>query len=244
MRSRPRSSPTLSANTGHRRSSAVTTPGRNGCPSALYDELGDEHGRAVMLHRLGINALWAGNVGRARNLVEESHAIHEGRNDRWGVAQTLGALGAIAREEGDQDHAYELLAESGAIAREFDGGFADWWAAGTLAERASLALNAGRLDEAEAHAREALSLADQLHDRAGRVLGVGLLGAIAAARGQDERARRLWSAVEHEDAVFPLGGWRRHREACEAWIRQTGSEGAADSRLTLEDATQLALDTS
>jgi predicted ATPase/class 3 adenylate cyclase len=212
---------------------------------ALYDELGDERGRAVMLHRVGLSALWAGDVGRARSLVEESQAIHERRKDRFGVAQTLGALGAIAREEGDEDRAYELLTESGAIAREFPGGFADWWAAGTLAERASLALSAGRLDEAEAHAREALSLAESLQDRAGRVLGVGLLAAIAAARDQHERARRLWSAVEHEDAVFPLGGWRRHRRACETLIRQSGalgSEGVADDRLTLEDAARLALD--
>jgi predicted ATPase/class 3 adenylate cyclase len=210
---------------------------------ALYDELGDEHGRAVMLHRVGLNSMWSGDLGRARSLVEESHAIHERRNDRWGVAQTLGALGAIAREEGDENRAYELLTESGAIAREFQAGFADWWAAGTLAERASLALNAGRLDDAETHAREALSLADRLHDRAGRAFGVGLLAAIAAARGQYERARRLWPAVEHDDAVFPLGGWQRHRRACEALIVQAGTlSNEAKERLTLEEAVRLALE--
>jgi hypothetical protein len=159
----------------------------------------------------------------------------------------LGALGAIARETGDESSAYVLLAQSAAIARDIGGGFAGWWASGTLAELACLSLNARRLDEAETHAREALALADELHYRAGRVFGVGLLAAIAAARGQLEHAGRLWTAIEHEDAVAPLGGWRRHREAFEAVIRQASGpeferDRAAEAAFPLDDAVRLALD--
>ena len=69
---------------------------------------------------------------------------------------------------------------------------------------------------------------------------------MAAERGQLERAGRLWGAIEDEDAGAPLGGWRRHRDACEARIRQaSGPEfdrGYAEGReLTLDDAVSLAL---
>ena len=104
----------------------------------------------------------------------------------------------------------------------------------------------GRLEEGEAHARESLAIAVQLHDRPGRIFGVGILARVAAERGQHERAGRLWGAIEDEDAGAPLGGWRRHRDACEARIREaSGPEfdrGYAEGReLTLDDAVSLAL---
>ncbi len=214
---------------------------------ALFEQLGDEHGRAVLLHRLGVLAMWKGDLDQARALVEESHAIHERSDDRWerifGLAQTIGTLGAIARDAGEEQRASELIEKSAAMGREVG---VPWWESGMLAELACLSLSAGRIDEAETRARESLALAEQLRDRAGRVFGVGLLASIAAARGQLERAGRLWAAIENEDAVAPLGGWRRHREACEARIREVvGQEferGCAEGRaLTLDDAVSLAL---
>ena len=43
---------------------------------ALFEQLDDEHGRAVLMHRLGISAMQRGALDRARRLIEESHAIH------------------------------------------------------------------------------------------------------------------------------------------------------------------------
>ena len=122
-----------------------------------------------------------------------------------------------------------------------------WWESGALAELACLALNAGRIDEADTHARESLRLAKQLHDRAGRVFGVGLLARVAAERGQSERAGRLWGSIADEDAGAPLGGWRRHRQECEARIREAAGDeferGRAEGcALTLDDAVTLALE--
>ena len=121
-----------------------------------------------------------------------------------------------------------------------------WWESGMLAELAALALTAGRVDEAEARARDSLALSEELRDHAGRVFGVGLLASIAAARGEQKRAGRLWAAVETVDAVAPLGGFRRHRQACEAWIHAAAGrefeEGRAEGRaLNLDDAVSLAL---
>ena len=79
-------------------------PRRCGLESlALFEQLDDEHGRAVLLHRLGISAmLREATSERARELVEDSDEIHRRTGDVWGLAQTTGTLGAIARDEGDE----------------------------------------------------------------------------------------------------------------------------------------------
>jgi predicted ATPase/class 3 adenylate cyclase len=210
---------------------------------AVFEQLEDEHGRAVLMHRLGISALWRGDPARARELVESSDEIHGRTGNIWGRAQTIGTLGAIARDEGDEHSALELVSESAALAREAG---VPWWESGALAELACLSLNTGLVDEGEAHARESLAIADRLRDRPGRIFGVGILARIAAERGLRERAGLLWGAIEDEDAIAPLGGWRRHRQECEARIRRAaGAEferGYAEGRdLTLDDAVSLAL---
>jgi tetratricopeptide (TPR) repeat protein len=214
---------------------------------ALFEELGDEHGRAVLLHRLGVSALWKGDLESARRLVEESEAIHAQSDDRWkrtfGLAQTTGMLGAIARDGGEPQRAVELIEQSATLSREVA---VPWWESGMLAELACLSIQAGRINEAESRAHQSLVIAEQLHDHAGRIFGVGLLAAIAAQRGEPERAEALWGAIEHEDAVAPLGGWRRHRETCKTLIQKHAGGDLANTRangrtLTLDEAIPLAL---
>jgi predicted ATPase len=178
---------------------------------SLFEQLDDEHGRAVLLHRLAISAMIRGDLGRARELVDESHEIHTRRGDLWGQAQTVGTLGAISREEGNEEDAFEQLERSGEMALAAG---VPWWRGGTLGEMAALSLKAGRLDEAEMRVRESLVLAGELRDHPSRVFGVGLLAGVAAARGDCERAGRLWGAIEDEVAAAPLGGWHRHRAEC------------------------------
>ncbi len=209
----------------------------------LFEQLEDEHGRAVLLHRLAIVAQLRGELARARRLVEVSHEIHGRAGNVWGRAQTTGTLGAILRDEGDEQNALELVRESARLAREAG---VPWWEGGALAELASLSLIAGLLDEGEAHARESLAIADRIRDRAGRIFGVGLLALVAAERGLRGRAALMWGAIEDDDAFAPLGGWRRHREMCERRIRELAgpefdrdrTEGRA---LTLDDAVSVAL---
>ena len=116
-----------------------------------------------------------------------------------------------------------------------------------LAELAMLSLQAGRIDEAEARARQSLVLAEASRDRPGRVFDVGVLATVAAERGDLLRAGRLWGAIEGEDAGAPLGGWRRHRAACEKRVRAVASDdferGLLEGRaLTLDDVVAIALD--
>ena len=209
----------------------------------LYQELGDEHGQAVLLHRLGIEAMMRGDLERARKLVDESHEIHERHEDAWGLTQTIGTLGAIERDAGNPERARELIAESAALANEV--GHA-WWESGMLAELAQLDLAAGLLEEGQEAALKSLAMKDEMRDRPGRVFGVGLMARAAAEAGDYERAGLLWGAIEDEDAGAPLGGWRRHRDECEQRIKElAGSDFepacARGRELTLDETVALAL---
>jgi predicted ATPase/class 3 adenylate cyclase len=213
----------------------------------IFEELGDQRGRAVLLHRLGISAMINRDLPRARTLVEQSHELHLLDDDptarTWGLAQTTGTLGAITRDLGDDEGAAPLFAESATLAR--DSGV-PWWQAGMRAELAALALRCGRVAEADTHARESLALAAQLRDRSGRIFGVGLLAAVAAERGEIRRAGRLWGSIENESAFAPLGGWQRHRDACEALVLEHADvdferERPRGRELELDEAVEEAL---
>jgi predicted ATPase/class 3 adenylate cyclase len=230
--------------------SAADVAGQQERAHALYErsleiseELGDEHGRAVLLHRLGIRAMRRDELAKARELVEASHAIHERYDDAWGLAQTVGTLGAIERDSGNGEGAYELIAESAARAADVG---VPWWRAGMVIELAALSLEAARLDDAEAKAREALELANRMRDYGGRVFGVGVLACVAAERGDLNRAGRLWGAIEDDRVGAPLGGWLRHRAACAARIDKHAGPELETSLgvgrgLSLDDAVDIAL---
>ena len=209
----------------------------------LFDELGDERGRAVLLHRFGILAMQRQDLRKARELVEESHAIHERNDDAWGLTQTVGTLGAIERDADNGAQAYALIADSADRAEAVG---VQWWRAGMLIELAALSLEAGRLDDADAKARESLELADGMSDYGGRVFGVGVLACVAAERGDRDRAGRLWGAIEDDRVGAPLGGWIRHRASCQAHIDRIDSPQLAAAlavgrTMTLDAAVEYAL---
>ena len=210
---------------------------------ALHDELGDEHGRAVQLHRIALIEMRTGDLARARELVETSQAIHEANADQWGLAQTIGTLGAIERDAGDGPRAYELVARSAELAERVG---VPWWHAGMLVELAALSLEADRIADAEAKASQGLELARRMRDYGGRVFGVGVLACVAAARDDADRAGLLWGAIEDDRVGAPLGGWIRHRAACEARISAIRSPALEDAvargrDLSLDEAVELAL---
>jgi predicted ATPase len=209
----------------------------------LFDELGDDPGRAVLLHRFGILAMQRQELAEARELVEESHAIHERNGDAWGLTQTVGTLGAIERDSGNGEQAYGLIADSADRAEAVG---VLWWRAGMLIELAALSLEEGRLDDAETKARESLELANGMGDYGGRVFGVGVFACLAAESGVPDRAGLLWGAIEDDRVGAPLGGWLRHRAACEVHIEAARSPELEDAiargrDLSLDDAVELAL---
>ena len=209
---------------------------------ALYEALDDEHGCAVLLHRLGLQSMREGDLEQARELVGRSHEIHERHGDKWGLVQTVGTMGAIERDAGALERARELIADSADRAKEVA---MPWWKSGMLAELAQLDLTTGRVEEGRQRALESLALSVELGDRPGRVFCVGLVARAAAESGDLERAGLLWGAIEDEDAGAPLGGWRRHREASYARILELATPElepalARGRELTLDEAVELA----
>jgi predicted ATPase len=210
---------------------------------ALHEQLADEHGRAVLLHRIGIIEMMNEDPKRARELIETSHEIHERLGNTWGLAQTIGTLGAIERDAGNGTRAYELVAESAALSDEVG---VLWWHAGMLVELAALSLDAGRIEDADSKGRESLALTQRIRDYGGRVFGVGVLACVAASRRDVDRCGQLWGAIENDHVGAPLGGWLRHRASCEVLVQElAGAELdaalALGRELSLDDAVDLAL---
>jgi predicted ATPase len=214
---------------------------------AAFEELENEHARADLLHRLSIAAMTRGDTEAAEALVRSSHELHSRLSDPWqrdwGHAQTTGTMAALARNSGDDARALELFGRSAELAGAVG---VRWWQGGMLAELAALSLRQDEIDAAERYAGEALALHDALGDHSGRVFGVGLHAAVAAARGDAGRAGRLWGAVADQEALAPLGGWERHRDDCRALIERLDGEElaaavAAGQGLELADAVREAL---
>src|SRR5204863_9149875 len=90
-------------------------------------------------------------------------------------------------------------------------GFA-WWQMHQLYHGCEWSLELGRIDEAEAYARDALRLAAAIHDRQLTVYLLALLAATAAAQKEAERAGILWGALEREEARGPVGQWEAERD--------------------------------
>jgi tetratricopeptide (TPR) repeat protein len=210
---------------------------------AVFEELRDDAGRARLLHRVALNAMRRGELERARALAEQSLELHVKVGNRFGQAEAIGALGAVARDLGEDQLAFELMQQSAAIAEEAG---IPWWVMGMRLELAQLDLAAGRIEQGEQRARRALAMAAEMRDRGGRVFGAGLLAAVAAERGEYERAGRLWGAIETEQVGAPNGGWIRHRPAYEARVLASSTpefnRGLAVGReWTLDEAVEYAL---
>ena len=210
---------------------------------AVFEALDDDIGRARMLHRLALNAVRRGELDVATGLAEQSLELHVKVGNKFGEAEAVGALGAVARDREEADRAFELTERSAEFAEEAGVG---WWVMGMRCELAQLALAGGRTEEGEERAREALRMAAEMRDRGGRVFCVGLLAVVAGERGEHERAGRLWGAIETEVVGAPNGGWIRHRAACEARVLasatpefQRGREVGRD--WTLDEAVEYAL---
>jgi predicted ATPase len=176
---------------------------------ALFRAAGDEQRVAELYHRIGINALVLGDPERGRELLEESLRTFRRLGSVRGEAEALGGLGYVAFEERDFDGANELFTTSEKLSAEV--GFT-WWQVSMLDYLSECAIELGRLDEAEAPAREGLRLARQIGDRQSMVYGLALLSGVAALRGDADRAGRLWGAQEAEAERAPVGQWEAERE--------------------------------
>lgn len=78
---------------------------------ALFEQLEDEHGRAVLLHRLGISAMWRGDPERARELAREA-------GSPWWESGALAELACLSLNAGLVEEGETRALESLAIAQQ------------------------------------------------------------------------------------------------------------------------------
>jgi predicted ATPase len=205
---------------------------------AEYEQLGDEHGIAVLQHRLSIIALMRGDVERARALSERSLELHRQLANDKGAAQPLALLGAIALQSGDRPRGVALLEESAELAGKIGW---RWWRAGTLSALAEVAIADDRLADAKGLLLEAVDLALQFGDRVGLSWYLSQFALVLAHESRSEDAGRIWGVAEAAAAFIPGGPWPRDMERLQREVLafagvafETGRE--AGRSLSLEEA--------
>jgi predicted ATPase/class 3 adenylate cyclase len=176
---------------------------------AEYAAIGDEHGRANVLHRLANSALAEDDYVRARALADESLEIYRRFGSRQGEALAFGTIAEVEWRTGNQDLAFELAEKSAAMAAET--GFL-WWQIGMLYALCEWSFESARPDEAHRFGRKALALAHRIGDRMHGIYLLALFARGAAEEGRLERAGFLWGAVEAEEQRGIVGQWEGERE--------------------------------
>lgn len=221
---------------------------------ALHEEslairrcLDDPPAVADSLNCLGIIAYLQGDYAAARRLYEESLAIRRKLGIKRGIAGSLANLGIVAHALGDFDQAARLYEESRSIQLELGDrpGLAV-----SLLHLGIVALHQGLDAQAARLFRESIGLFQALHNSVGIVECLHELAAGAAARGQWERAVKLWAATRalRESAGAPsLPADLAEQEQKEAARRALGEEGfaaawAAGEAMSLEAAVACALE--
>jgi predicted ATPase len=206
---------------------------------AEYRRLGDEAGVASVLVRLGHSAWYRGDTEAALALAREGLEGSQRSGNERSRAQALGLLGDLEFERGAHDHGLELLEQSAAAAAECD---FRWWQARMLLRLAKRARECDRKDDAPRWALESLRVAAAISDRRRIVQVLDLLAAIAAERGDLERAGLLRGTVEAEADRAPLSAWTMTELPAETVADARYDRARQDGlRLTLEAAVEEAL---
>jgi predicted ATPase/class 3 adenylate cyclase len=185
-----------------------------------YRRLADEHGQAIVEHRLGLNLYRSGERERGLALEASSLARCEKHGFRINEAMIRGSLGEIEYQEGDVEGGLAMMEEALELARK--AGF-KWMQANLLNALADYRLEQGRAEGAEGNARSALVVARDMGDRRHAVQALGLLAVLAVERGEPERAGRLWGTLE----VVEQGGDLGQRPRLAAWNRDRERFAAA-----------------
>jgi hypothetical protein len=147
--------------------------------------------------------------------------------------------------EGDYERAFELLERSAAVCEET--GFS-WFQGVALVGLAERNQEIGRHGDAAGWAREALVVVSRTGDRQAIVYSLAILARAAAEQGDQQRAGRLWGALEREAERGPIGQWEAQGEGDQyaaAVLARTGAEferaRQEGRRLALDAAVELAL---
>jgi predicted ATPase len=207
-----------------------------------FRELGDEPGIAIGVHRISVSATRAGDLVRARELLDECLEICQRHPNRKLVADAFVKLGTVEWRDGNPERALELWAEGADRCEEV--GFT-WMQANAVMAIGEVADELGRTELAWQRARESLRLCRACDDRQLTLYALALLARLEAKAGRVDRAGRLWGAIETEESRGPVGAWDSRRDEFESTVVVASPEfeqGRASGRsLSLEEAVEYAL---
>ena len=158
----------------------------------LRQDAGQDRETAGSLLNLATVARKRGDVAAAERLFEQSLAIFRRLDVGGGISRALVNLGMLARQRNDLATARELLEEGLALQRRLG----DTTAMVTsLAQLGDIACREGDLDGARALLAESVSLCRKASNKRDLADGLEGFAALAAARGQPERALTLAGAA-------------------------------------------------
>jgi DNA-binding CsgD family transcriptional regulator/tetratricopeptide (TPR) repeat protein len=213
---------------------------------AMAREIGYPLGEVEVLGDMAVAALYAGDLDRAARLARQAGQIAAGIPGliaRWCSYVLAGAL----FEVGELAAARTLCAAALALAR--DAG--DLWnQTGLLSTMVMLDLEAGRLQDAAAHLREALRLDTRLGKWREFCHALDCCGLLCAATGRPAEAVTVWAARAAHLRHDELRDWADDARRREAPLRQArqaigpGRTRAAEDRgaaMSLDTAAEYAL---
>jgi predicted ATPase/DNA-binding SARP family transcriptional activator len=209
----------------------------------LYEQLADEAGQIRLQRRLANTMLASGDRAGAIELVQQALARARAGGFRFEESELLDTLSVAEFEGGNVETAYDLVLRSLKLGREL--GAWPWGESIKLLNIAEFAIELGRVEDAEAPCLEALALSREIGSRINTVYALAVLAMAARARGDDDRAGRLWGAIEAEEARTFLGYWADYREQYAGKVLVPASaklESALGTgrRLPLDEATAYA----
>jgi ATP/maltotriose-dependent transcriptional regulator MalT len=161
---------------------------------ALYRQVGDEGAAAFALLCLGAQDFERGEYERARPFLEEALAISRELGDKRNIGYALHNLAEVARHTGHYEQARTLGMEALSVSQEMDD---KWTVARNFVWLGMLSAYKGDdYEEAAGFLEEGFALIREVGDWAFVAYAVDSFAVIAGAKGQGERAARLWGAAE------------------------------------------------
>ena len=160
---------------------------------SYYEELNDGRNVAGLLNNLGGLNLMLGSPQKAVEYLKRSFAVALEADSTEDAAQAAGSLATVHLELGEHEQAARLAAQ----ALELLGGRPDYLheIGGSQLVLGHAMLEQGRLDEAERWFRQADASFEQLGQASYRARAWVALGDLAARRGDDRGAARLYRAA-------------------------------------------------
>jgi tetratricopeptide (TPR) repeat protein len=209
-----------------------------------FEAVGDDLEASHIRHRLAFTALHQGDVDRAQRLASEALELDRSTGNRRDEAMALNVLGTVALQEGDLEKGLRLSLESASVSESL--GFT-WFQGVTLLGAAELLIAANDPEAAIPIFVEGLGVLLVVQDRVNLAIGLAAGAAIAALRGNPERAGTLWGAAEAAAEREPRGSTTAALAGYQPYVeRVIGDEFEAGCKrgrtLSLEEAVREGLE--